>query len=210
MQKSGTKFSRPSLVDIPSLITVVSDMAASSSPTQVFFSYAFRPFFLFISVYAVLAIGGWALHQWGLWGWPDSMPAHVRHGHEMLFGYAGGAIAGFLLTAVATWTSRPAVSAAPLMGLCIVWMAARIAAFIPTPAGFAVWGVASLLFWATLAGLMAREVVAARNIRNYATTRYFRCWRHSWARRLRFFPRLRRTWSAWRCACVPVCFWSTA
>ncbi|WP_045227236.1 NnrS family protein [Methyloterricola oryzae] len=142
-------------------------MAASCSPTQVFFSYAFRPFFLLVSVYAVLAIGGWALNQWGLWSWPDSMPAYIRHGHEMLFGYAGGAIAGFLLTAVATWTSRPAVSAEPLLGLCIVWITARIGAFIPTPTGFAFWSVASLLFWVALAGLIAREVLAARNIRNY-------------------------------------------
>jgi uncharacterized protein involved in response to NO len=142
-------------------------MTASSSPTQVFFSYAFRPFFLLVSVYAVFAIGGWALHQWGLWSWRGSIPAYVRHGHEMMFGYAGGAIAGFLLTAVATWTSRPAVSAVPLMGLCIVWIAARIGTFIPTPTGFAIWSVASLLFWAALAGLMAREVVAARNSRNY-------------------------------------------
>ncbi len=95
------------------------------------------------------------------------MPAYVRHGHEMLFGYAGGAIAGFLLTAVATWTSRPAVSALPLMGLCIAWAAARIGAFIPASTGFAVWSGASLLFWAVLAGLMAREVLAARNSRNY-------------------------------------------
>jgi uncharacterized protein involved in response to NO len=142
-------------------------MAASSSPIQVFFSYAFRPFFLLISVYAVLAIGGWALHQWELWSWRGSLSAYVRHGHEMLFGYAGGAIAGFLLTAVATWTRRPAVSAVPLMGLCSLWVAARIGAFVPTPAGFTLWSVASLLFWAALVGLMAREVVAARNIRNY-------------------------------------------
>jgi uncharacterized protein involved in response to NO len=138
-----------------------------SARLQILFSYAFRPFFLLTAGYAALAIAGWGLHQWGGGGWPDDLPAYVRHGHEMLFGYAGGAMAGFLLTAVATWTNRPAVAGAPLMGLVVVWLAARLGAFIPSSTGFVLWSLASPLFWAALAGIMTREIVAARNTRNY-------------------------------------------
>ena len=131
------------------------------------FSYAFRPFFILVAVYAILSVAGWGLFRLGLIDWPDSLPPHLRHGHEMLFGFAGGAIAGFLLTAVATWTSRPAVSGYPLIGLCVTWVLARIGAFMPGQFGFALWSQASLIFWIVLAVLMAREVIAARNARNY-------------------------------------------
>ncbi|WP_173586099.1 NnrS family protein, partial [Methylogaea oryzae] len=133
--------------------------------SSLLFSYAFRPFFLLVGVYAVLAVMGWGLYLGGFMDWPSALPASVRHGHEMLFGFAGGAIAGFLLTAVATWTSRPPVAGGALMALCAVWLLARLAAFLPD--GLWLWGGASVLFWAGLLGLMAREVVAARNARNY-------------------------------------------
>lgn len=131
------------------------------------FSYAFRPFFLLTGCYAALMIGMWGLYQSNIIAWPDSIPAHLRHGHEMLFGFAGSAIAGFLLTAVATWTSRPAVAGPPLIGLSALWIAARIGAFLPGHTGWVVWGWASVIFWLALPALMAREVIAARNTRNY-------------------------------------------
>lgn len=133
----------------------------------VLFSYAFRPFFLLVGAYAVLMVLGWGLYLGGILAWPETPPASVRHGHEMLFGFAGGAIAGFLLTAVATWTARPPVSGAWLVALCGAWLAARLAAFLPGDVGLRLWGGASLLFWGGLVGLLAREVIAARNARNY-------------------------------------------
>jgi uncharacterized protein involved in response to NO len=134
---------------------------------DVLFSYAFRPFFLLVGVYAILVVPAWGLHLGGVLSWPDAVPASVRHGHEMIFGFAGAAIAGFLLTAVATWTGRPPVSGPLLMGLCAAWIAARIGAFLPGLFGRGLWSAASLLFWGGVLAIMAREVVAVRNIRNY-------------------------------------------
>ncbi|HUL13424.1 MAG TPA: NnrS family protein [Methylococcaceae bacterium] len=142
-------------------------MMMTNALLKTLFSYAFRPFFLLTAGYAVLMIAGWGLHQGGVLAWSDSLPAHVRHGHEMLFGYAGGAIAGFLLTAVATWTNRPAISGPALIGLCVIWIIARLAAFIPHDSGLVLWGVASIVFWAGLSALMTREVIAVHNTRNY-------------------------------------------
>lgn len=134
---------------------------------QRLFSLAFRPFFLMIGGYAVAVVLAWGLYLSGGVAWPDVLPPRLRHGHEMLFGFGGGAVAGFLLTAVATWTGRPPVAGTPLMALCGAWLLARVGAFLPGDFGLRVLGLASLAFWAGLAGLMAREVLAARNARNY-------------------------------------------
>lgn len=135
--------------------------------TEVVFSYAFRPFFLLVGAHAVLIVSAWWLYLSGTMDWPDVPPARVRHGHEMLFGFAGGAIGGFLLTAVATWTNRPAVSGKPLMALCASWLLARLGGFLPGSFGWMVWGLSSLLFWSGLLALTGREVIAAKNTRNY-------------------------------------------
>lgn len=135
--------------------------------SRVLFSYAFRAFFLLVGVYAVLAISAWGLHLSGVLAWPDALPAAVRHGHEMIFGFAGAAIAGFLLTAVATWTGRPPVAGTPLMILCVLWGAARIGAFLPSLFGSSLWASASVLFWGGMLALVSREVIAVRNTRNY-------------------------------------------
>jgi len=45
----------------------------------------------------------------------------------MIFGFAGAAIAGFLLTAVPSWTETRPVRGLPLAGLAAVWLAGRAA-----------------------------------------------------------------------------------
>lgn len=134
---------------------------------EVLFSYAFRPFFLLVAAYALLMLLAWASYLSGIFGWPDGLMPRIRHGHEMLFGFAGGAVAGFLLTAVATWTSRPPVAGPVLIALCAVWILARLGGFVPGPFGWVLWGLSSLLFWGGLLALLGRELIAARNSRNY-------------------------------------------
>ena len=48
------------------------------------------------------------------------------HRHEMPFGFGLAIIAGFLLTAVQTWTGQTAPSGNRLMGLAVIWLAARL------------------------------------------------------------------------------------
>jgi len=134
---------------------------------EVLFGHAFRPFFLLVAAYALLMLLAWASYLSGVLGWPDGLLPRIRHGHEMVFGFAGGAMAGFLLTAVATWTARPPVAGPALMALCAVWALARLGGFVPGQSGWVLWGLSSLLFWGGLLALLGREVIAAGNSRNY-------------------------------------------
>ena len=113
-------------------------------------SYAFRPFFLLAGLFALLGIAGWWLLLAHGVDAPAGLPPRLRHGHEMLFGFAGAAIAGFLLTAVATWTQRPAVAGARLAVLCGFWLAARLGALLPGGAGHLLWALGSGPFWLNL------------------------------------------------------------
>lgn len=141
--------------------------AKSGRPVKALFTLAFRPFFLLASGYSVLTMLAWSLHLSGGTLWPTTLSPKLLHGHEMLFGFGGAAIAGFLLTAVATWTRRPPVSGITLGFLTALWMTARLTALVPGGIGWMVWGTSSLLFWTMLTALMAREVIAAKNRRNY-------------------------------------------
>jgi uncharacterized protein involved in response to NO len=78
---------------------------------MVLFTYAFRPLFLLATLYAIFVVPLWA----AAWLGYLPMPASLRtptwwHAHEMIYGFAGAAIGGFALTAVAAWTKRPPVS----------------------------------------------------------------------------------------------------
>ena len=93
----------------------------------------FRPFFLGGALFALLAMAAWvaALNGWlapqPLGGWL------AWHRHEMPFGFGLAIIAGFLLTAVQTWTGQPSLSGRPLMALFGLWLAGRLAWFLPMP-----------------------------------------------------------------------------
>lgn len=131
-----------------------------------FFRLGFRPFFLLGSVLAMLAIPLWIM---GLNGWfADWQPTGgwlAWHRHELLFGFAAAIIAGFLLTAVQTWTGFPGLSGKPLIVLTALWIAARVAWLVGAP----VWCVVLLdgLFLPLVAAQMARSVWPVRQVRNY-------------------------------------------
>lgn len=127
------------------------------------FSYGFRPLFLASGVIALLAVPAWLWvqgQQVALWG---SAPPLLWHAHEMLFGFAGAAVAGFLLTAVPSWTSSRGFAGWPLVLLVLVWLAARVL-LLAGPEG--PWRVAVLLqlaFLPLLAALIAPPILRERN-----------------------------------------------
>ena len=132
-----------------------------------FLSYAFRPFFFLNGLFAILSIVVWifALHGSG----PASLPSDITywHAHEMVVGFAMAAIAGFLLTAVATWTGRPPVRGAVLGVLVLAWLAGRIAMGLSGSISANTAALVDMLFPVLLLLLVAREVMGAGNSRNF-------------------------------------------
>ena len=128
------------------------------------FSWGFRPFFLLSAIWAAVAVPIWlaVFFHGGRIGGVDGLQWHI---HEMLFGYVGGVVAGFLLTAVPNWTGRLPVTGGPLIGLVVLWLAGRVSGFLPGSMSAA----APLLdgaFLVVFAGVVWREVLAANNRRN--------------------------------------------
>ncbi len=97
------------------------------------FALGFRPFFLAAGAAALLAIPGWLGILHGILPIPDYYGATTWHAHVMLFGYTAAVIAGFLLTAVRNWTGLDTPTGWPLAILLAIWIAARLAPFLPVP-----------------------------------------------------------------------------
>ena len=129
-------------------------------------SRGFRPFFLAAGVWAMIGIALWPPFLSGAIEIPTAFSAVDWHAHEMIFGYGGAVVSGFLLTAIPNWTGRLPVAGWPLAALTALWAAGRLAifasAFIGRPAAAAVDGAYLIVF----AALVAREVIAGRNWRN--------------------------------------------
>ncbi len=128
-----------------------------------FTAIAFRPLYLAAALFGALAIGAWVFGFNG----GNALPGLIWHGHEMIWGYSGAVIVGFLLTAVATWTGQPPFSGWPLAMLVSVWLAARIAAAVESGAPHFT-ALLSVGFFLAAAYALARPVWRTRNRRNSA------------------------------------------
>ena len=93
----------------------------------------FRPFFLAAAASALLLMLLWILELRGVVPSSAYLPGSLRHAHEMLFGYAGAVIAGFLLTAVRNWTGIQTPNGWKLGVLALLWLAIRVAFWLPVP-----------------------------------------------------------------------------
>lgn len=98
----------------------------------------------------------WAALSVGLWQWQANLglPFDLSlgwHIHEMTFGFAGAALAGYLLTACPSWTGRAPPSGWPLRVLAALWLATRLGLLVgqyPITAATSLaffWGIAALL-----------------------------------------------------------------
>ena len=119
-------------------------------------------FFLLLVVQAIGMIGLWILWWTGVLPLVWQRNPVLWHGHEMLMGFAGAAIGGFLLTAVATWTARPLVGGWRLWLLCLLWIGGRLS--VVAPLAHAAFDIG---YWLLLWSLLANEILRAGNRRNY-------------------------------------------
>ncbi len=114
-------------------------------PAHPILAHGFRPFFLLASLYGAFFMSAWLLIFLGAVQIPTVFHPVVWHGHEMIFGFAGAAVCGFLLTATATWSQIPPVTGGRLSIIVGVWLAGRLA----------MWLTALLPAWAVAAADLA-------------------------------------------------------
>ena len=133
---------------------------------MVVLNLGFRPFFLLSGVFAVILMalwipiftGGRALSTYyGQIGW---------HSHEMIFGYAAGVIAGFLLTAVRNWTGLATATGGSLAALVAVWLLGRILPFFAATIPAWLISVVDLAFLPTLTAAIGVPLVRHGEKRN--------------------------------------------
>lgn len=140
----------------------------ATAPSRfVLFACGFRPFFLLAGFDALINMAVWLTVFLDPGLWPlRTVPAMYWHAHEMLFGFASAAIAGFLLTAVPGWTGRTSYSGAPLVFLITLWLAGRFAmaplGLLPPVAADAI----DLAFFPAMILVLAPPLVRARKFRN--------------------------------------------
>ncbi|MCP4078596.1 MAG: NnrS family protein [Gammaproteobacteria bacterium] len=146
------------------VINIKNNQTAQSISTV--FRLAFRPLFLGGTLFAVLAISWW-IYFWikpGNW-MPHGGPLWW-HSHEMLFGFGAAIAAGFLLTAVASWTGVSGIRGKPLAVLVFSWFLARL--LLAFDFGLADWIIAmvdvSFLLFVSIA--MAYPIIKVKQWRN--------------------------------------------
>ncbi len=130
-----------------------------------FWDAPYRPLFLAAFLGALLSVAWWPLGVgFGLPG-PDFAPAVLWHVHELFFGFAAAAIAGYLLTALPGWAACPPLKGAGLKALVLVWVLARaaIAKFDALPLVIPL--ALNTGFLAGLAGFLCHQLAAARAFR---------------------------------------------
>ncbi len=129
-------------------------------------SRGYRPFFLGAAVWAVVSMLLWVFSIAGVFELPSAFSPADWHIHEMIFGYSGAIIAGFLLTAVPNWTGRLPIMGNGLLLLFSLWLLGRVAilfsAFLHPHLVMAV----DLSFSIMLIFVIAREIIVGKNWRN--------------------------------------------
>jgi uncharacterized protein involved in response to NO len=143
----------------------VTTVTVNRRPAAVW-SMGFRPFFLAAGFWAVLALAFWIFLFLTGSTLPSRFDPRAWHIHAMLFGFVLAAAAGFLLTAIPNWTGRRPIRGVPLMGLVLLWVLGRIASLASASLPLELAAIIDIAFPFTLAGVAAREVIAARNWRN--------------------------------------------
>ena len=127
---------------------------------------AFRPLFLGGTLFSLIAMLWWTVFWLQPSAWQPYGGAIWWHGHEMLFGFGGAIVVGFLLTAVQAWTGVPGLRGGLLGVLAGSWLLGRLllafGAALPTGLPVAV----DLSFLLFAAAAMAYPVVKVRQWRN--------------------------------------------
>jgi len=137
-------------------------LTAAPRPSALF-AYGFRPFFLAAGLIALVYVPWWAGNVAFGWSLSTAWPPTLWHAHEMLHGFIAAAIAGFLLTAVPSWTGQRGFAGWPLAALVGLWLAARLAILTSELWPAELPAALDLAFLPALAGFVSVPLLRTRN-----------------------------------------------
>src|SRR5699024_6085839 len=112
------------------------------------FRLGFRVFFLGGALFSAIAMLLWLLSLVGVNTLPGVTNPIWWHAHEMLFGFALAIVAGFVLTAMQTWTGIPGVKSWPLALVSMLWLLPRLS--LPLWGELTTWIIVLDLAWLLL------------------------------------------------------------
>ncbi len=130
------------------------------------FSFGFRPFFLGGAIIAAVTPLVTAAAFGGVLTFNPPNGLIAWHAHEMVYGYLGAVIAGFILTAVPNWTGRLPINGLRLAALAGLWLAGRAAILSAGLIGAPLAAMIDCAFLVVLDLLLWREVITGKNWRN--------------------------------------------
>ena len=108
--------------------------------------------------------GLWALVSPAVWLLPEGIGPDKAawHGHELLFGMAGAAAGGYLLTALSAWTKKGPVSAGVTVFATVLWCVARLTTALSAHLPVVAAAVGMSAYFVFLAVALAQAVVSSR------------------------------------------------
>ncbi|HEX7380984.1 MAG TPA: NnrS family protein [Nevskiaceae bacterium] len=124
----------------------------------------FRPLFFMAALYAALAAIIWLVVLQSTWIPGITLTLAQWHEHELVFGFGGALVSGFLLTATAHWTGVATVTPWALAALCVLWLAARVGFFAGFPLA---WTAALDLAWLALLNVCVCRAIVRKRSRNH-------------------------------------------
>ena len=131
------------------------------------FERGFRPFFFLAGLWALIPLTLWVLIYLGIITPITDINTQAWHAHEMIFGYAGAALAGFALTAIPNWTGRLPVRGVGLGLLVLIWLIARSLSVSTLFFDVAIYAHhVESFFFVVFSALVFREILVGRNWRN--------------------------------------------
>jgi len=126
----------------------------------------FRPFFLSGAIFSVVAVILWLLMYKGTISLSPLGGGYWWHIHEMVFGFGGAIIAGFLLTAIQNWTGVRGAQGKLLFVLFLIWLSGRIVLLMPAILPSALITIVDLSFLPAVAYILAKPLIAIKQYRN--------------------------------------------
>lgn len=131
--------------------------------THPLFALGFRAFFVLAGFSALVLIVVWNAMFKGQLPMDNYYHGTFWHAHEMLLGYTGAVIAGFLLTAVKNWTGRATVSGGPLFALCMLWLYGRVLPFYSGVLPDSLIALVDFAFLPTLVYQLSKPIIQAQH-----------------------------------------------